>query len=159
MSIKELDIPVMASSLEQKSAEQEHIDEHRTATAIVSFDALGIAASTLCLIHCLAMPFVISLLPVLGWQFLEGRNAHYVLASFVFAFALSAIVPGYLKHKRVDILFGMAIGLTCVLIATFAPYSILPEKLELPLITMGNIILVITHWRNRGLAICQHDHH
>jgi hypothetical protein len=149
----------MASSLEQTSAEQDHINEHRATTAIVSFDALGIAASTLCLIHCLAMPFVITLLPVLGWQFLEGRNAHYVLATFVFAFALSAIVPGYLKHKRVDILCGMLFGLTCVLIATFAPYSILPEKLELPLITMGNIILVITHWRNRGLSItCNHEH-
>jgi amino acid transporter len=151
--------PVMASSLEHPTAEEVHSQEHRTANAIVSMDALGIAASTLCLIHCLAMPFVITLLPVLGWQFLEGRNAHYFLASFVFAFALSAIVPGYLKHKRIDILCGMAVGLTCVLIATFAPYSILPEKLELPLITMGNIILVITHWRNRGLAICKHHDH
>lgn len=151
--------PVMASRIEQQSAEEAHIQEHRTATAIVSMDALGIAASTLCLIHCLAMPFVISLLPVLGWQFLEGRTAHYFLASFVFAFALSAIVPGYLQHRRMDILCGMGVGLTCVLIATFAPYSVLPEKLELPLITMGNIILVITHWRNRGLAICQHHDH
>jgi len=136
----------------------EHRQEHTASTAIVSLDTLGITASTICIIHCVAMPFVITMLPFLGWQFLEGKMAHHVLAAFVITFALTAVVPGYFKHKRKDVLASMLLGLGLVLYATFAPAEILPENLELPLITIGNIILVATHWRNRSLSVCTHAH-
>jgi hypothetical protein len=140
------------------ASEEEHRQEHTASTAIVSLDTLGITASTLCIIHCMAMPFVITMLPFLGWQFLEGKMAHHVLAAFVITFALTAVVPGYFKHRRREVLASMLLGLGLVLYATFAPASILPENLELPLITIGNIILVATHWRNRSLSLCQHPH-
>jgi hypothetical protein len=139
--------------------EEEHTQEHTTSSAIISLDALGITASTICIIHCMAMPFVITMLPFLGWQFMEGRTAHHILAGFVITFALLAVVPGYLKHKRRDVLASMLLGLSFVLYATFAPRRILPENLELPLITIGNIILVATHWRNRGLSLCRFHGH
>jgi hypothetical protein len=138
---------------------EEHQHLHSTANAIVSLDTLGITASTICIIHCMAMPFIITLLPVLGWQFLEGKTAHRVLAAFVLTFALTAVVPGYLKHKRRDVLVSMLVGLGFVLYATFAPGAVLPEWLELPLITTGNLILVATHWRNRGLSVCKYHPH
>jgi hypothetical protein len=147
----------MSSTIE--ITEEDHAHEHTTSNAIVSMDTLGITASTICIIHCMAMPFLITLLPLFGWQFLEGRTAHRVLAAFVLTFALLAVVPGYLKHRRQDILASMLAGLSCVLYATFAPADIMPEALELPLITIGNIILVATHWRNRKLSSCQmHSH-
>src|SRR5580700_8987843 len=83
---------------------------HESAQAIGSLDNLGIVASTICLIHCLAMPFVMAMLPMLGWQFLEGKSAHFVLAAFVVSFALLAIVPGYFKHKHTEVLLGMILG-------------------------------------------------
>jgi len=125
-------------------------------TSITSFDILGIAASTICLIHCLAMPFVIGLLPLMGWQFLSGKLAHQILAGFVFTFALFAIVPGYLRHRKNLVLIGMLSGLTLVGMATFICGTLLPETFELPMITVGNIILVITHWHNHHLASCKH---
>jgi hypothetical protein len=142
---------------EMTAEEHQHI--HSTARAIVSLDTLGITASTLCIIHCMAMPFVITMLPVLGWQFLEGKTAHRVLAAFVITFALTAVVPGYFKHRRRDVLVSMLVGLGCVLYATFAPSAILPESFELPLITLGNLVLVATHWRNRGLSLCKYHPH
>jgi hypothetical protein len=147
----------MAATVDDAPAD-EHTQEHTTSTTIVSLDTLGITASTICIIHCMAMPFVIGMLPLLGWQFLEGKTAHHVLAAFVFTFALTAVVPGYLKHRRREVLAAMLLGLGLVLYATFAPAAILPDNLELPLITMGNIILVATHWRNRSLSLCKHPH-
>ena len=126
--------------------------------SIRSFDMLGIAASTICLVHCLAMPFVITFLPLLGWQFLEGKLAHQILAAFVFSFAIFGIVPGYLKHRKPSVLIGMIFGLGLVVIATCLCGFVLPEKLELPLITAGNLILVVTHWHNHHLASCNHHH-
>jgi hypothetical protein len=127
-----------------------------TGQSIRSFDMLGIAASTICLVHCLAMPFIITFLPLLGWQFLEGKLAHQVLATFVFAFAIFGIVPGYLKHHRPTVLAGMVLGLGLVLVATCFCGFILPESIELPLITAGNLVLVATHWHNHHLSSCNH---
>lgn len=147
-----------ASCCSEPAAHPTHEKEHAESTAILSLDYLGIVASTLCLIHCLAMPFIIAFLPFLGWQFLEGETAHHVLAAFVFAFALFAIVPGYLKHRKQAVLVFMLIGLGCVAFATFVAGPVFGEQTELPIITFGNLILVATHWRNRGLCKCSHEH-
>jgi hypothetical protein len=149
---------VAAQSINSTSAETIHARSHADSVAIGSLDNLGMAASTICLIHCLLMPFVIAMLPVLGWQCLESKSAHHILAFFVFCFALFAIVPGYMKHKRSQILLSMIAGLSLVLIATFVCGPLLPESLELPLITAGNLILVATHWQNRKLSACEHSH-
>ena len=129
---------------------------HTGAVAIVSLDSLGIVASTVCLIHCLTLPLLLSVLPLLGWQFLAGKGAHELLSGFVITFALCAIVPGYLQHRQTSILMGMVIGLSLVLVATFICGYALRESFEVPLITVGNLVLVATHWRNRKLSACRH---
>jgi hypothetical protein len=149
---------VPAQVLGESKLQANHDEAHARAATIGSFDNLGMAASTLCLIHCLLMPFVITVLPIVGWQCLESKHAHHILAAFVFAFALFAIVPGYLKHRRTGILVSTIVGLSLVLIATFVCGHSLPESLELPLISAGNLLLVATHWQNRKLTACDHSH-
>lgn len=137
--------------------EHAHTDEPNH--VIASMDALGIAASSLCLVHCLAMPLVVGILPLLGLKFLEGHSAHVTLAFFVLTFALLAIVPGYLRHRRADILAMMLVGVGLVLYATFLAQFTLGESAEIPIITVGNLILVFTHLRNRALHKCtEHAH-
>ena len=150
--------PAAKPAFSEGTDQESHAQIHARAVAIGSFDNLGMAASTICLIHCLLMPFVITMLPIVGWQCLESKHAHHILAAFVFAFALFAIVPGYLKHRRTSILVSTIVGLSLVLVATFVCGYILPESLELPLITAGNLILVATHWQNRKLTACDHSH-
>ncbi|HEY9718691.1 MAG TPA: MerC domain-containing protein [Trichormus sp.] len=137
--------------------EHAHTDEPNH--VIASMDTLGIAASSLCLVHCLAMPLVVGILPLVGLKFLEGHPAHVTLAFFVLTFALLAIVPGYLKHRRGDILAMMLVGVGLVLYATFLAQFTLGESAEIPIITVGNLILVFTHLRNRALHKCTvHSH-
>ncbi len=119
--------------------------------AILSLDNLGIFASALCLVHCMAMPFVIALLPVLGLEILDSHESHLVLGSFIWAFALFAIVPGYLKHRNVRILIGMCSGLALVSFAVLAGHQLFGERGELICLTAGNLTLVAVHWKNRGL--------
>ncbi len=120
----------------------------------LSFDTLGICASSLCLVHCMAVPLLISVLPVVGSRFLEADWTHKALAFFVLSFALLAVAPGYLKHKKRAVLLGLATGLSFVLAATFLSGKLLDNKWEVPLITIGNLIVVATHWRNRILCRC-----
>ncbi len=116
-----------------------------------NLDSLGMLASTVCMVHCMAMPFVIGLLPAIGLSFLEGHAAHQILAFFVVGFALAAVLPAYLKHKRASVLWSMIGGIALVLLATFGSGVLFPESYELPLITVGNMIVVFSHWRNRHL--------
>lgn len=126
--------------------------------AVTSLDNLGIFASTLCLIHCLALPFIITLVPFLGLQIFEGHQAHLWMGGFVWAFALFGMVPGYIKHQKREVLFGMVIGLSLVTFAILGAEPLLGEQYELPFIVSGNLILVAFHWWNRGLFKCGHKH-
>lgn len=138
---------------EQSIAHQEH---HKKVQTTLLLDNLGIFASTLCLIHCIAMPFVIAFLPFLGLQFLEGELAHRVIALFVLAFAIFAIGPGYLQHRKKEVLVFTILGLSLVAIALLVAGPFFGEQYELPFITTGNLILVVTHLRNRKLCQCAH---
>lgn len=140
-------------SAQESIAHQEH---HKKVQTTVLLDNLGIAASTLCLIHCMAMPFLIALLPFLGLQFLEGEVAHRVIALFVFAFAIFAIGPGYMQHRKKQVLIATIFGLSLVAGALLIAGPMFGEQYELPFITTGNLILVITHLRNRKLCQCIH---
>lgn len=126
--------------------------------AVTSLDNLGIFASTLCLIHCLALPFIITLVPFLGLQIFEGHQAHLWMGGFVWAFALFGMVPGYIKHQKREVLFGMVLGLSLVTFAILGAEPLLGEQYELPFIVSGNLILVAFHWWNRGLFKCGHKH-
>ncbi len=126
---------------------------------IPSLDNLGIAASVICLIHCMAMPFILALLPFMGLSFLDTEEAHWVLAFFIIGFALVAIFPAYLKHKRPGILSAMIVGMLLVVFGAFFAEHTLGHAYEMPLLVVGNLILVATHWRNRSLIkCCDHEH-
>lgn len=140
-------------SPEESKAHQEH---HKKVQTTLLLDNLGIAASTLCLIHCMAMPFLIAFLPFMGLQFLEGELAHRVIALFVFGFAIFAIGPGYMQHRRKQVLVATVFGLTLVAGALLVAGPFFGEQYELPFITTGNLILVVTHLRNRKLCQCVH---
>lgn len=140
-------------SAQESMAHQEH---HKKVQTTLLLDNLGIAASTLCLIHCMAMPFLIALLPFMGLQFLEGEVAHRVIALFVFAFAIFAIGPGYMQHRKKQVLIATIFGLSLVAGALLIAGPMFGEQYELPFITTGNLILVITHLRNRKLCQCIH---
>lgn len=114
-------------------------------------DTLGIAASALCVVHCLALPLVAIALPALASSIGDDHITHYILALFVVAFCLFAIIPGYRQHRHYAVLFGMASGLSLVLFATFAADHVLGPYWEIPIITLGNFLVVASHLRNRKL--------
>ncbi|MBS1996426.1 MAG: MerC domain-containing protein [Cyanobacteria bacterium SZAS LIN-2] len=123
-------------------------DEHQS---LELFDALGIVASAICMVHCLALPVIFAVLPMTS-KWLGQDNVHYLLAGWVLLFCLAAIVPGYLKHRQLNILICMLAGLSLVLAATFGLSFGISESLEVPMITVGNLLVIAAHWRNRSLS-------
>lgn len=143
---------------------EEEAREVRTEKAILSLDNLGIFASVLCLIHCLAMPFIIAAIPFLGMncQWLQSELTENILITFIIGFAVFAIIPGYWTHKKPLALAGLIVGMSLVgAVALGRGYF--AANLELPLISCGNLILVITHLLNRkfthGSFLAHHHGH
>lgn len=118
------------------------------------FDSLGIATSVICIIHCALMPVLVCLLPVLGRTFAHDDMSHKLLAFWVLSFCLLAIVPGYARHRRPHIVVLMALGLFMVMFATFGHAIGLSEAQEVVLISVGNLIVISTHYLNRKLLLC-----
>ena len=135
-------------------AELDSIEAEEAAEkAILSLDNLGIFASVLCLIHCLAMPFVVAAIPFIGmqWQWLQSETTENVLIAFIVGFAVFAIIPGYREHKKPIALVGLVVGLTLVAAVALLRGQF-PANFELPLISVGNLLLVGTHLLNRKLT-------
>lgn len=67
--------------------------------------------SGLCVLHCMAMPFVLIYLPLLGLEWLAGPSAHlWMLGLGVFIGGVS-FWPGYRLHRRLSILLLAICGL------------------------------------------------
>jgi hypothetical protein len=128
---------------------------------IVGFmDIAGVFASTLCTIHCILLPLVMALLPVLARPIMEHDFVHVGLAGFVLVFCLMAYIPGYLSHRDKRLIWIGAAGLTLVFFATFVA-RFWGEIAEGVIITMGNTVIIFGHMLNRRLlahAKCKHSH-
>jgi hypothetical protein len=75
------------------------------------WDRAGMTASTLCVAHCIATPFVAAALPIIAAT--EGAT-HGVLALAVLSFGLLAIVPGFKEHRRRQVLVLGFVGVALI---------------------------------------------
>jgi|CXWL01.1.fsa_nt_gi peptidoglycan/LPS O-acetylase OafA/YrhL len=114
-------------------------------------DSVGQALSVLCIVHCLATPFVLAAAPTAS-HLLGG--VHPVLLVFVVGTALWAFIPGYRHHKRPMIIVAALVGVTLLTVATvlFEGNIWLEGALTIP----GAAMLMWAHWKNRR---CLHDAH
>lgn len=114
-------------------------------------DKSGVAFSWICAVHCLGLPFVISLLPAAGLSFLETEIAEYIFLSISVAIGLISLIPAYLRrHKQIRtiLLFVSGVGLIVFADALFEN-SITGQALFL---TAGAAAITASHIINRRLC-------
>ena len=116
-------------------------------TLIRFADYAGMAASALCLVHCLAMPLVLAAFPLLGLGE-EHHALHDALLLGVTVPVLLALVPGYMKHRDpVALSLGVA-GLLSFLVAVFMLGPRLGEMAETVGAVLSSVLLLSAHLRN-----------
>lgn len=118
-------------------------------------DRVGATASLLCAIHCVLLPFVLALLPLIGLEFLAGHTFERVFVACAAALASVSIFTAYRRHRRphalylmlpgiVLLVFGVAINLDAhVIIHTVSVVS-------------GGLLVASAHVTNLVLS---HRHH
>lgn len=114
-------------------------------------DYAGIAASALCLVHCLAMPLLLAVLPLTSPLFGSGgdhHGLHDALLVGVTVPVLLALVPGFLAHRDPRPLLLGGAGLGCFLVAVLFVGPGFGQGAEAVLAILSSALLIAAHRRN-----------
>ncbi|ULQ55598.1 MerC domain-containing protein [Flavihumibacter rivuli] len=66
----------------------------------INWDALGIAASLACAIHCAILPLIMTSLPVFGINIIDNMSFEYLMILLAFLIGVNALSHGYRKHHH-----------------------------------------------------------
>jgi hypothetical protein len=111
-------------------------------------DRIGIVASSVCFVHCLAMPVVLSLSAVYVHFLPTEEHTHRVLAVGVTLIGALALGTGYRKHKQHSILWLMASGLTLILTGAFDGDRLPSHWVEVAVTLAGGACMIAAHRMN-----------
>ncbi|MEP7146446.1 MAG: MerC domain-containing protein [bacterium] len=125
----------------------------------LKLDSVGFVASTLCAIHCAAMPFLFLFLTIYGLQFFANPLIEFLFISSSIVIGIFTFRHGYFKHhKRFYPFLIFATGLSLVLIGHFffhdhSHVEIGRDELIFFLISpIGAGLIGIGHYLNRKLS-------
>ena len=123
-----------------------------------ALDFIGIGLSLLCLVHCLALPLLIVLAPVVLRGLPGDAVTHRALAITILPVGLFAFRSGYRVHRRRWVLAVFVAGLLLVSTAALFGEEFLTGYSEVAVTVCGGILLVTAHLLNhcfcRSNATC-----
>jgi hypothetical protein len=129
-----------------------HDPSRSTIRATDGVESAALSTSLLCLVHCLALPMLLVLLPTAAGAFVRSEAFHYVAVGLAAPFALLAFMLGYLRHGAVrPALFG-AVGVACLLLALLPGVE---HGTSIAITVAGSLALITGHlinWRLRRHA-------
>lgn len=116
-------------------------------------DQLGITASLACAIHCAALPFLITLLPLWGLSFLAHPWVEFSMIGLSLLVGTWSLAHSYPKHKRIIPILVLIIGF--MLIGT-GHYGF--HFLEALLVPLGGFSIALAHFLNwKYTRTCSHQ--
>lgn len=115
-------------------------------------DQFGITASIACAIHCAALPFLITLLPLWGLSFLAHSWVEFSMIGLSLLIGTWSLARSYPKHKSIIPILVLILGF--MLIGT-GHYGL--HLLEAILIPLGGFTIALAHLINWKYARkCRH---
>jgi len=111
------------------------------------WDRIGICASGLCLIHCIATPVFLIMFPSLKLAYFEHQSFHQVFGVVVVSSVLIAVYPQCRKHGHKDIIIWAISGVLFILAGIFLGHDY-GEGYEHGLTILGSLLLIIAHIKN-----------
>ena len=100
----------------------------------VNFDRFAIALSSICAIHCIALPIIAGAIPLLAATIHHGNALHefwfhQFILIFILPISIFALVTGYRSHRQfTPIVFGIT-GLTILVITALFAESLIAKQI------------------------------
>lgn len=123
-------------------------------------DLLGIAASTVCAMHCVLVPTLLVAGTVLPASMLADESFHAAMLWMILPAAIVAFGIGCWRHKDRSVLILGVIGLTGIALAASVLHDIAGELGERIVTFLSAGVLISAHYRNFRLcrsAACTHE--
>jgi len=125
----------------------------------INWDALGVATSVACAIHCAVLPIVISSLPILGINIIHNAIFEWSMIGLAFLVGTYSLLHGYLKHHHsfMPVLL-FSVGFLFLVLKQFLP------QLEYWFLFFAVSLILTAHFFNyrlcnqRGNTSASHKH-
>lgn len=125
-----------------------------------TLDGLAVILSGTCIVHCLALPVLVTLFPIVQGSLLEEQYFHLIMLGLILPTSLIALMVGCRKHKDpVTVALGAA-GLVTLTVTALIGHEIFGVLGERIVTTIGGLILASAHIQNYRCCRkenCQHD--
>lgn len=127
--------------------------DRSTSDSASLLDRAAIALSGLCVLHCLAMPFVLLALPFLG-QLTEG---HFHLQMLIVVVPVSSVALGlgYRRHRRLSVMVAGGIALLLLFIGGTWMHNEFGIIADRAATIAGSLLLASAHFYNSRFSRCQ----
>ena len=123
----------------------------------LNWDAMGIATSLACAIHCALLPILVSSLPVFGINIIHNSFFEWGMIALAFVVGSYSLFHGFVKHHRsfTPVLIFSAGFIFLVLKQVYPP-------LEYWFLTIAVALIITAHFYNYRLchqSKCASPHH
>ena len=116
-------------------------------------DRIGAGMSFACAIHCVLMPLVIGILPLIGLGFLADHTAERIFVGFSICLAVMSLCWGFRTHGRAHLFWILIASASLIGTGLF----IVSEQQHVYFVVAGAVGIAITHLMNRRLCrSCTH---
>ena len=117
----------------------------------VLLDKAGVAASWACAVHCLALPFLVGVLPLVGLSFLLEETTERVFIGISVVIAVFGLLPAYFReHGKLRSIFLAAAGIGLIVLTHFLFEENLTAKILFLIAGAG--LISAAHLLNRRLC-------
>lgn len=107
-------------------------------------DKIAVTLSMLCILQCLFLPFLVTMIPFLDFWWLSDHFLHPFLLLIVIPLTFLTLLPGYLQHRNLQPLTIALPAIVLLVVGAFIPES-MGEKM---MTVAGALILAFAHIRN-----------
>lgn len=111
-------------------------------------DGGAVAISALCAVHCLALPVLLVLFPLLGATVLTDESFHAILLWVILPTSILAIALAWGRHHDAVVLSLVGVGLTILVFAATWAHDHAELWVDQTLSVIGGLILAAGHIRN-----------
>lgn len=116
-------------------------------------DRIGVLLSATCLLHCLALPVLLTIAPMTQVGLLDEHSFHLLLLWFIVPISLVALTIGCWQHKDKMILMLGVVGLGLLLGTGLSGHTYVSPFTERLITVAAGLILATAHLRN--FKICR----
>lgn len=112
------------------------------------FDQIAIALSAICIVHCLAVPLLIALVPVVTIAMGSDTHFHELLLWLIVPTSFAGFALGYRVHGKIrTVLLGLA-GIIVITIVSLWGHGAWSVGLEATVSVAASLVLGTAHWLN-----------